>query len=107
MKDKRGTYHIFSWKLKKKKKNSKLSLLHIAFATNAKYFGCSIEIQFSKTPLAVQKNNYSKRIVNPCIIDDLDYWTLNSLNNFTLKNYLFVATNIVRNSDKFKYMYSD
>ena len=37
---------------------------------------------------------------------DLDAWTRNPTNNLKLKNCLFGATNIVKNSDKEKYVYS-
>ena len=36
----------------------------------------------------------------------LDNWPRNPLNNFTLKNCLFGATNIVKNNGKSKYVYS-
>ena len=37
---------------------------------------------------------------------DLDAWLRNSTNNFKFKNCLFGATNIVKISDKEKYVYS-
>ena len=37
---------------------------------------------------------------------DLDAWPKNPTNNFKFKNCLFRATNIVKNSDKEKYVYS-
>ena len=40
------------------------------------------------------------------MVYDLDTWPNNRLRNFTLINCLFGATNIVRNSDKEKWLYS-
>ena len=46
------------------------------------------------------------KIVNVYIASDLDPWPKNPTNNFKFKNSLFGATNIVKNSDKEKYVYS-
>ena len=46
------------------------------------------------------------KIVNVYIVYDLDAWPRNPTNNFKFKNCLFGATNIVKNSDKEKYLYS-
>ena len=46
------------------------------------------------------------KIVNAYIVYDLDAWPRNPTNNFKFKNYLFAVTNIVKNSDKEKYVYS-
>ena len=46
------------------------------------------------------------KIVNVCIICDLDAWPGNRSNNFKFKNCLFEATNMVINSDKEKYVFS-
>ena len=87
LKDEKGTYKVFSRKSKEIYK-SELNSLHTTFAPDAKYFRYGIKTQFSKTPLIVQQKHYSTKIVNPYIVDDLDYWPLNPLNNFTLKYYL-------------------
>ena len=63
-------------------------------------------IKFDKDPLAVEQNNYLTKIVNVYIVYDLDAWLRNPTNNFKFKNCLFGATNIVKNSDKEKYVYS-
>ena len=63
-------------------------------------------IKFDKDSLAVEKNNYLTKIVNVYIVCDLDAWPRNLTNNFKFKNCLFEATNIVKNSDKEKYVYS-
>ena len=63
-----------------------------------------MRIKLDKDPLAV-KNNYLSKIVNVYIAYDLDAWPRNPTNNFKFKNCLFGATNIVKNSDKEKYMY--
>ena len=63
-------------------------------------------IKCDKDPLAVEQNNYLTKIVNFYIVCDLEAWPKIPLRNLTLKNCLFGATNIVKNSDKEKYMYS-
>ena len=44
------------------------------------------------------------KILNASIVYNLDTWPINPKNNFESKNYLFGATNIIKNSDK-KYVY--
>ena len=63
-----------------------------------------IEIKFDKDPLPVEQSNYLNKIVDVCVVYDLDAWPRNPTNNFKFKNYLFGATNIVKNSDKEKYV---
>ena len=46
------------------------------------------------------------KIVNVYIVYDLEAWPRNPTNNFKFKNCLFGATNLVKNSDKGKYVYS-
>ena len=59
-----------------------------------------------KTPLAVEQNNYSTKIVNAYIVYDLHAWPINPTNNFKFKNCLFGATNIVKYSNTEKWVYS-
>ena len=63
-----------------------------------------IGIKFDKDPLPVEQSNYLNKIVDVCVVYDLDAWPRNPTNNFKFKNYLFGATNIVKNSDKEKYV---
>ena len=63
-------------------------------------------IKFDKDPLAVEQNNHATKIVNVYIFYDLDVWPRNSTNDFKFKDFIFGATNIVKNSDKEKYVYS-
>lgn len=65
-----------------------------------------MRIQFNNITLVVEENNYANKTVNACIIYDLDNWSKNLLNNLPLNNFLFHATNIVKHSDKSKYVYS-
>ena len=65
-----------------------------------------IGTKFDKDLLAVTQNNYLTKIVNVYIVYDLDAWPRNPTNNFKFKNCQFRATNIVKNSDKEKYVYS-
>ena len=65
-----------------------------------------IGIKFDKDHLATEQSNYLTKIVNVYIVHDLDAWPRNPINNFKFKNCLFGATNVVKNSDKEKYVYS-
>ena len=62
-------------------------------------------IKFDKDPLAAQQNNYTTKIVNVYIVYDLDAWPRNPTNHLKFKNCLFGAANIVKNSDKEKWIY--
>ena len=53
-------------------------------------------INFDEDPLAVEQNNYLTKIVNLCIVYDLDARPRNPTNNYKCKNCLFGATNIVK-----------
>ena len=46
------------------------------------------------------------KIVNAYIVYDLDVWPKNPTDNLKFKNCLFGTTNVVKNSDKGKYVYS-
>ena len=78
---------------------SRLKPLFITFLNSIKLSGDRMGIKLDKDPSAVQQNNYTTKIVNAYIVCDLDAWPNNPLNNFKLKNCLFCATNIVKNSD--------
>ena len=80
--------------------------LYTAFLHSIKRSGYIIGIKFDKDPLAVEQNNYVTKIGNAYIAYDLDIWPKIPLNNFKWENYLFGATNIVKNSDKEKWVYS-
>ena len=73
---------------------------------SVKLFEYRIGIKFDKYPLALEQNNYLTKIVNVYIVYDLDTWTKNPTNNSKFKNCLFGASNIVKNNDKEKYVYS-
>ena len=64
-----------------------------------------IGIKFNSTTLAIEQSNFATKIVNVCIIYDLDNWPKNPLRNFALNSCLFGATNIVKNDEKEKYVY--
>ena len=65
-----------------------------------------MRIKFDKDPLAVEQNNYLTKNVNVYLVYELNAWRRNPTNNLKFKNCLFGATNIVKNSDKEKYVYS-
>ena len=100
----KGTDYIISWK-SKGLYNSKLIALHGVFLPNIKHFGVKIGRQLNNAPLVIEEINYAPGIVNVYIVYDLDNWPKNLLRNFTLKTFLFRATNIVKNNDKDKYVY--
>ena len=79
---------------------SKLLPLHGAILTNIKYFLPKIAMQFNNTPLVVEQDNYATEIVNDYIVYNLDNWRKILLRNFRIKNCLFGATTVVKNSDK-------
>ena len=90
--------------------------IYTAYLHSIKISEYIIGIKFDKDPWAVKKNkknNYLTKIVyifniyeNLNIFYDLDHWPRNPTNNFKFKSCLFRATNIVKNSDKEKYVYS-
>ena len=61
--------------------------------------------KFDKDPLAAEQNKCATRTVNVYILYEFDTCSEVPLNNFKLKNCLFGATNIVKNSDKEKWLY--
>ena len=73
LKKKNGHEYLIFWTLKGFFQ-SKLPPLHCAFLPNAKRFGYKIGIQFNNFPLVVERNNYTTKITNACIIYDIDKW---------------------------------
>ena len=86
--------------------NSKLKPLYTAFLYSINISEYKMDRKFDKAPLPVEQNYYLTKIGNVYIAYDLDAWRKIPLRNFTLKNCLFGATNIVKNTDKGKYVYS-
>ena len=62
-------------------------------------------IKFDKDLLAVEQHNYLTKSVNVYIVYELYDWPKNPTNNFKFKTCLFGATNVVKSSDKEKYVY--
>ena len=52
-----------------------------AFLHNGRLSGYKIGIQFNKSVLVVEQNNYATKIVNAYIVYDLDDWSNFLLNN--------------------------
>ena len=98
-----NTEYSFSWK-SKGVYDSKRKPSYTAFWHSTKLYGYRTVIKFDKDALAVEQNNYLTKIVNIYIVNDLDAWPRNPTNNFKLKNCLYGATSIVKNSDKEKYL---
>ena len=101
----KGTDYVLSWK-SKTVYSTKLKPLNTAFLHKIKLSGYRVWIKFDKSPLAVEQSNYLNKTVNVYIVYDLDAWPRNSTNNFKFKNCLFIATSVIKNSDKEKYVYS-
>ena len=59
----------------------KLTPLYTAFLYNIKLSVSKIGIQFNKSVLVVEQNNYATKIVNAYIVYDLDDWPKIPLNN--------------------------
>ena len=77
------------------------ALLH-----SIKLSGYKMGIEFDKDLLSVEQNDYLTKIVNVYIVYDLAAWLRNLIDIFKFKNCLFRATNIVKNSDNEKCVYS-
>ena len=78
--------------------NSKLELLYNNFLHSIKLSEHKIGITFNKDLWAENKT------IN--VVYDLAAWPRNPINNFKFMNCLFGATNMIKNSDKKKYVYS-
>ena len=59
-----------------------------------------------KDPLAVEQNKCTTKIVNTYIVYQLDAWPIVPLDNFELKICFFGGTDIVKISDKEKFVHS-
>ena len=68
-----GTEYITDWK-SKGLSELKLLPLHGAFIRNVKRFGYIIGIQINNTPLVIDQNNFTTKIMNAYITFDLDNW---------------------------------
>ena len=101
LKKDKGTDYVLSWK-SEGVFTPKLKALYTAFLCSIKYSGYKLGKKIDKHPLAVEQCNCVTKIVNAYHIYELNAWPKNPVNNFKLKNCLFGATNIVKNSDKEK-----
>ena len=77
------------------------------FLEQHKLSECRVGIKLDKDPLTIEHRNYLTKIVNFYIVYDLDAWPRNPSNKVKFKNFLFRPTNIVKNSDKENYVYSE
>ena len=104
LKKEKGPGNILSWK-SNGVYNSKFKPLYTAFLHSINISGYKMGIKFDNDPLAEEQNNYLTKIVNLYIVYDLAAWSRNPTNNLKLMICLFAATNVVKNSDKEKYVY--
>ena len=95
----KGVDYVISWK-SKGSYNFILFPQYTHFLDIIKIFGYKIGVKFNRHPLVVKQNKYATKIANAYIGYELDTWPKNPLDNFTLKNCLFDATNIVKTNDK-------
>ena len=63
-------------------------------------------MQLNNSPLVVEQNHFLTKNVNAYTVCDLDNQPKVPVRSFTIKNCLFCATTIVKNSDKEKWLYS-
>ena len=63
LKEDKGIKYVIGWK-SKWVYNAKLTPLHTTFLHNIKLSGYRIGIQFNKTILVLEQNNYPTKIVN-------------------------------------------
>ena len=103
LKKDKGADYVLSWKLKEVF-SSKLKPLNTAFLHSIRLSEYRIRMKFDIDPLAVEQYNYCYKTINVYIFYDLDAWPSNHYNDFKFKNCLFGATNMVKNSDKKKYV---
>lgn len=75
--------------------NSELKPLH-DLAPAITYLGLKIVLRVNKSVFPVTQNNYNTKIANAYIVYDVDNWARYVFENFTTKNCLFCATNIVK-----------
>ena len=100
LKKDKDTDYFFSWK-SNGVYNSKLKPLYTAFFHSIKRSGYKMRIKFSTDLLAVEQNNYLNKIANDYNVYESYNWS-----KIPLKNFLFGAINIVKNSNKDKWVYS-
>ena len=105
LKEDKGTYYVIHWE-SKGLYASKLTPLYTAFLHNIKHSGYKVGVQFNNSVLVLEQNNYVTKILNACIVYDLDGLPKNPERNFKLKKCLFGVTNIRKNSVKSKRVYT-
>ena len=99
------TEYVISWR-SKILYTTNLAPINNYLLPNIVNFNKTIALQFDSTPLVLDQNNYIARTVSTYIVYDSDYWPKDPLGNFVLKNCLFGVINIVKNSDREKFVYS-
>ena len=105
LKEDKGTDYYIGWK-SKGICASKLTPLYTALLHSIKLSGYRIRIQFNNSVLVVEQNDFATKDTDTFIVYDLDDWLKIPLNYFKLKNCSFVASNMIKNSNKGKWVYS-
>ena len=96
----KSTDYVLSWK-SNGLFNSRRKPFYTAFLHSIKLSGYRRKIS-----LAVEKSNYLTITVNVCIVYELNAWPRNPFSSFKYTDCLLGATNIVKNRDKERYVYS-
>ena len=101
----KGTDYVLNWK-SNGVYNFKLKLLYTIVLHSIKLFGYRMRRKFDEDPLAVEQSNYLTKLANFFIVYEFNAWPRSPTNNFAFTNCLSGATNVVKNSDKEKCVYS-
>ena len=86
--------------------STKLTPINNDLLPNIVYFNRKLALPFDSAYLIIDQNKCIPKIINVYIVYDLDYWPKGSLRNCTLQNGLSGATNIVKNEDQEKFVYT-
>ena len=79
---------------------------YTTFLQNTKLSRYKRGIQFNKSVLVAERNNYTSATVNSYVASDLYDWPRKLLHNFTFRNCLFGANKIIKNTGKGNSVYS-
>ena len=82
-----------------------MKMQYTHFLHSIQFLGYKIGIKFDGDPLVAEQNSFVAETVNACIAYELSTWPNNLLDNFTLKNCLFGASNILKNNGKNRWVF--
>ena len=79
---------------------SSFKRLYTAFLNSIKLSGCRMGVNIYEGPSAVEQNKQATKIVNACIVHDLDALPNSPLHKFRLELCLFHASYMVKHNDR-------